>query len=51
MALHHHSPKQRKKIRKVMREHKGGKLKSSSGHRVKNRAQAIAIALDEAKHV
>jgi hypothetical protein len=37
-----------KKISKVMREYGSGKLKSSSGQKVKNPKQAIAIALSEA---
>ena len=37
-----------KKVAKVMREYKGGKLKSGSGAKVKSRKQAIAIALSEA---
>lgn len=36
------------KIAKVMREFKGGKLKSSSGEPVKSPKQALAIALSEA---
>jgi len=36
------------KVRKVMREFKAGTLKSSSGKPVKNRQQAIAIAMSEA---
>ena len=36
------------KIAKVMREFKGGKLKSSSGEAVKSPQQALAIALSEA---
>lgn len=36
------------KISKVMREYKSGKLKSSSGSKVKGRRQALAIALSEA---
>lgn len=41
--------KQKKaKVAKVMREFKAGKLKSSSGEPVKNRKQAIAIAMSEA---
>ncbi len=36
------------KVAKVMREFKGGKLKSSSGEAVKNPQQALAIALSEA---
>ena len=38
-----------KKIRKVMKEFKEGELKSSSGAKVKNRKQAVAIALSEAR--
>ena len=37
------------KIEKVMHEHKTGKLKSSSGQKVTNRKQAVAIALSEAR--
>lgn len=37
------------KVGKVMREYKGGKLKSSSGKKVTNKKQAIAIALSEAR--
>lgn len=40
--------KGQKKIEKVMREYKGGKLKSSSGQKVTKLAQARAIALSEA---
>ncbi len=36
------------KVRKVMREFKAGTLKSSSGQKVENRRQAVAIALSEA---
>jgi Family of unknown function (DUF6496) len=39
----------RRKIAKVMREHKHGNLKSGSGRKVKNRKQAVAIALNEAR--
>jgi len=35
------------KIQKVMKEFKGKKLKSSSGDKVTNRKQALAIALSE----
>lgn len=38
-----------KKIGKVMREFKSGKLKSSAGTKVKDRKQAIAIGISEAK--
>ena len=37
------------KIGKVMGEYKRGKLKSSSGDKVKSRDQAVAIAMSEAK--
>ena len=40
--------KAKDKIATVMREFKQGKLRSSSGQKVKNRKQAIAIALSEA---
>ena len=39
----------KKKVKKVMGEYKKGKLKSSSGRKVKKRKQAIAIALSEAQ--
>ena len=38
-----------KKIGKVMGEYKRGKLKSSSGDKVKSRDQAVAIAMSEAR--
>ena len=37
------------KIHKVMKEHKEGTLKSSSGKKVASRKQAVAIALSEAR--
>lgn len=37
------------KIGEVMKEFKEGKLKSSSGDKVKDRKQAIAIGISEAK--
>jgi hypothetical protein len=37
------------KISKVMGEYKDKKLKSSSGDKVTNRKQAVAIAMSEAK--
>jgi hypothetical protein len=40
--------KAEKKVGKVMGEFKEGKLKSSSGQKVTNRKQAVAIALSEA---
>ena len=42
------SDKRQKKVRTVMREFKEGKLKSSSGQKVTNPKQAIAIGLSEA---
>jgi hypothetical protein len=42
--------KAQKKVKKVMREYKRGRLKSGrSGKRVKSRKQAIAIGLSEAR--
>jgi hypothetical protein len=38
-----------KKVKKVMREKKRGKLKSGSGKKVTSRKQAIAIGLSEAR--
>jgi len=38
-----------RKIARVMREHKRGTLRSSSGAKVRTRKQAIAIALSEAR--
>lgn len=40
--------KKEEKIAKVMREYRAGTLKSSSGRKVKSRAQAVAIAMSEA---
>jgi hypothetical protein len=39
--------RQKRKVGKVMGEHKRGKLKSGSGRKVKSRRQAIAIAMSE----
>ena len=39
------------KVEKVMHEFKHGTLKSSSGAKVKSRAQAIAIGLSEARPI
>jgi len=39
-----------KKIKNVMREFKEGQLESSSGQKVTDPKQAIAIALSEARH-
>ncbi|HTM47227.1 MAG TPA: DUF6496 domain-containing protein [Bryobacteraceae bacterium] len=43
------SSKGKRKIHKVMKEHKQGTLKSGSGKKVKSRKQAVAIALNEAR--
>lgn len=37
-----------RKVAKVLDEHKSGKLKSSSGRKVKSKRQTVAIALSEA---
>jgi len=39
--------KMQKKVRKVMKEYKSGALKSSSGQKVTDRKQAVAIAMSE----
>lgn len=39
--------KMQKKVRKVMKEYKEGKLTSGSGAKVKSRKQAVAIAMSE----
>ena len=36
------------KVKKVMREYKSGKLKSSSGQKVSSQKQAVAISMSEA---
>ncbi len=41
--------KGKSKVAKVMREKKYGTLKSGSGHKVKTKKQAVAIALSEAR--
>lgn len=41
--------KGKRKIHKVMEEHKEGHLRSGSGKKVKSRKQAVAIALSEAR--
>lgn len=43
------STRGKSKVAKVMREKKHGTLKSGSGHKVKSRKQAVAIALSEAR--
>lgn len=44
-----YGPKAQEKVGKVMHEFKVGKLRSSSGEKVKSRKQAVAIGLSEAK--
>lgn len=39
--------RQKSKTHKVMDEYKHGSLKSVSGHKVKSRKQAVAIAMSE----
>ena len=41
--------KKAKKIKKVLREFSEGKLKSSSGKKVSDKSQALAIGYSEAK--
>jgi hypothetical protein len=51
-AHSHRSPASAKgkcKVHKVMKEHKQGKLKSSSGKKVESRKEAMSIALSEAR--
>lgn len=43
--------KMQKKVEKVMREYKAGKLKSGSGGKVKSEQQAKAIAMSEGRKV
>ena len=43
--------KKPEKIKRVMNEFKAGTLKSSSGQKVKNSKQAVAIALSEASRM
>lgn len=43
------SSKGKRKVHKVMKEHKEGTLKSGSGKKVNSRKQAVAIALSEAR--
>jgi hypothetical protein len=44
-----YGPKAQEKVKQAIREFKEGKLKSSSGQKVKSRKQAIAIGLSEAR--
>ncbi|MGE8554084.1 MAG: DUF6496 domain-containing protein [Chryseobacterium jejuense] len=49
MSKTKYSDKAQDKVGKVMHEFKEGKLKSSSGEKVTNRKQAIAIGISEAR--
>lgn len=49
MSKTKYSEKAQKKVGKVMKEFKEGKLKSSSGDKVTNKEQAVAIGISEAK--
>lgn len=49
MAKRKYSKAAQEKVGEVMKEFKEGKLKSSSGDKVTNRKQAIAIGISEAK--
>lgn len=49
MATRKFSEKAQEKIGEVMHEFKEGKLKSSSGKKVTDRKQAIAIGISEAR--
>lgn len=49
MATKKYSKKAQEKIGEVLHEFKEGKLKSSSGEKVTDRKQAIAIGISEAK--
>lgn len=42
-------PKAHEEVEKAMRGMKSGQLRSSSGHKVTDRKQAIAIGLSEAR--
>lgn len=44
-----YGPKAQAKVEKAMHEFKRGELKSSSGDKVTNRKQAVAIGLSEAR--
>ena len=41
------TPRQKRKVEKVMREKKLGQLRTGSGKKVTSRKQAIAIAMSE----
>ena len=44
-----YGPKAQEKVEKAMHEFKRGELKSSSGQKVTNRKQAVAIGLSKAR--
>lgn len=50
MATKKSTTKGKAKVSKVMKEYKQGQLKSGSGKKVASRKQAVAIALNEARH-
>lgn len=47
--MNKYGPKAQEKVEKAMHEFKKGDLRSSSGHKVTNPKQAIAIGLSEAR--
>jgi hypothetical protein len=47
--MNKYGPKAQQKVQKAMHEFKKGQLKSSSGQKVVNRKQAVAIGLSEAR--
>jgi hypothetical protein len=49
LAMAKYGPKTQEKVGEKMHEMKQGKLKSSSGQKVKNPKQAVAIGLSEAR--
>jgi len=49
MSMAKYGKKAQEKVEKAMHELKRGRLKSSSGQKVKSRKQAIAIGLSEAR--
>ena len=49
MTARKYSKSASEKVHRVMEEYKAGKLKSGKGGKVKNRKQAIAIGISEAR--
>jgi hypothetical protein len=47
--MNKYSKKSQDQVERTMHKHKEGKLRSSSGDKVKSRSQAIAIGLSEAR--